>query len=178
LGRSEWSFSFGVEQRESVCEGQQVMDGLAIRLAEAGDISELAKLRATLWPESSAEEHAAELKEIVAGRVPGILPMVAFVAAEGGGKLVGFVEVGLRSHADGCDWTRPVGYVEGWFVSEEVRRRGIGTALLKTAEDWARGQGCREMAWDTQMHNVTSQRVHEALGFEVAERAVLYRKTL
>jgi hypothetical protein len=35
-----------------------------------------------------------------------------------------------------------------------------------------------EMASDTQIENVTSQRVHEALGFGLAERSVLYRKAL
>jgi hypothetical protein len=34
------------------------------------------------------------------------------------------------------------------------------------------------MASDTTIDNLVSQRVHEALGFEVAERSVLYRKTL
>jgi len=154
------------------------MNGIKIRLARTEDIGELAGLRAALWPESSREEHAAELKGIIAGRVPGILPMVVFVAKEAGGQIVGFVEAGQRSHADGCDWTQPVGYVEGWFVSEGVRRRGVGAALLQAAEEWARAQGCKEMASDTQMYNVASQRVHEALGFEVAERAVLYRKGL
>jgi hypothetical protein len=34
------------------------------------------------------------------------------------------------------------------------------------------------MASDTQFDNVVSQRAHEALGFEMAERSVLYRKRL
>lgn len=154
------------------------MNWVEIRMAQAADVEELAELRAALWPESSRVEHAAELKEIVAGRVPGILPMVVFVAVRRDRKMVGFLEAGLRSHADGCDRARPVGYVEGWFVSAEARRGGIGAALLEAAEEWARGQGCREMASDAQAHNVTSQEVHGALGFEVAERAILYRKTL
>jgi aminoglycoside 6'-N-acetyltransferase I len=172
------AFVFAKLKSRYLSKRREIMDDLAIRLAESGDIAELAELRATLWPESSAQEHAAELQEIVAGRVPRILPMVVFVAIGGNRKIVGFLEVALRSHADGCDWTRPVGYVEGWFVSEKVRQRGIGAALLEAAENWARGQGCKEMASDTQIHNVTSQRVHEALGFEVAERAVLFRKAL
>jgi len=36
-------------------------------------------------------------------------------------SLVGFLEVGLRSHADGCDPAQPVGYVEGWFVAPDHR---------------------------------------------------------
>jgi aminoglycoside 6'-N-acetyltransferase I len=92
--------------------------------------------------------------------------------------LNGFLEVGLRSCADGCDRTHPVGYVEGWYVAESHRRNGVGAALLRTAEEWARAQGCREIASDTPVSNTLSQHVHESLGFQVPERAVLYRKTL
>ena len=106
------------------------------------------------------------------------MPLVIFVAEASDGTLAGFLEAGLRSHADGCDESCAVGYVEGWFVREEQRQLGIGAELLRAAEDWARSQGCKEMASDTQIDNVISQRAHEALGFEIAERSVLYRKRL
>jgi aminoglycoside 6'-N-acetyltransferase I len=148
------------------------------RLAQLSDIPQLSQLREILWPDSSAEKHAAELAQILAGNIPSILPMVIFVAAAPDGALLGFLEVGLRSHADGCDWSHAVGYVEGWFVSENVRRLGIGAALLRAAEDWSRAQGCKEIASDTQIENVVSQRAHQALGFQIAERSVLFRKSL
>jgi len=46
------------------------------------------------------------------------------------------------------------------------------------AEDWARSQGCVEVASDTWIDNEESQRVHEALGYQVVDRCVHYRKTL
>src|SRR5204863_3252567 len=55
-----------------------------------------------------------------------------------------FLEVDLRSHADGCNPSRPVGYIEGWYVAQSYRTRGIGRKLLAAAEDWARSQGCIE----------------------------------
>lgn len=149
-----------------------------IRSAQLSDVPELSVLRATLWPDSPAETHAAELTAILAGKAPGILPMAILVAPAPDGTLLGFLEVGLRSHADGCDWSRPVGYVEGWFVSLRARRQGIGAALLRAAEDWSRAHRCTEIASDTQMTNTLSQRVHQALGFEIAERAILFRKSL
>jgi aminoglycoside 6'-N-acetyltransferase I len=106
------------------------------------------------------------------------MPLVVLVAEAKDGGLAGFLEVGLRSYADGCEASHPVGYVEGWYVVENWRRQGIGAELLRAAEDWARNQGCIEMASDTAIDNAVSQRAHEALGFEVAERSVLYRKTL
>ena len=150
----------------------------AIRRAQPADLQQLAPLRAALWPESPVAEHTLELSAILAGKLLGILPLVIFVAETSEGILVGFLEAALRSCADGCDPTHPVGYVEGWYVSESRRRSGVGAALLRTAEDWARSQGCREIASDTRITNTLSQRVHESLGFEVAERAVLYRKSL
>lgn len=151
---------------------------MLIRPAQVSDIPELSSLREALWPESSADDHASELAQIIAGKIPSILPLVVFVAASPDGTLLGFAEAGLRSHADGCDWSHPVGYVEGWFVSEASRRQGIGAALLRAAEDWARAQGCKEIASDTQLTNLVSQRAHESLGFQVAERSILYRKPL
>lgn len=151
---------------------------LTIRRAQYGDLQQLAPLRTALWPESPVSEHSHELSAILAGKPLGILPLVIFVAETSEGILVGFLEAALRSCADGCDPTHPVGYVEGWYVSESHRRSGIGAALLRAAEGWARSEGCREVASDTQITNTLSQRVHESLGFEVAERAVLYRKLL
>jgi aminoglycoside 6'-N-acetyltransferase I len=112
------------------------------------------------------------------GRAPGILTLVELVAELADGRLVGFIETGMRSVADGCDPARPVGYVEAWFVAESYRRQGIGAQLLMAAEEWARKQGCTEMASDAEIENENSQRTHEALGFEVSGRSVNYRKRL
>jgi aminoglycoside 6'-N-acetyltransferase I len=151
---------------------------MLVRLAEPSDRDQLSRLRTALWPESSAEEHGEELALILVGAFPRVMPLVILVAQAGDGTLAGFLEVGLRSCADGCRESRPVGYVEGWYVEGTWRRQGIGAELLRAAEEWVRGQGCLEMASDTAIDNLVSQRAHEALGFEVAERSVLYRKSL
>jgi aminoglycoside 6'-N-acetyltransferase I len=103
---------------------------------------------------------------------------VALVSEEEHGALSGFLEVGMRSHADGCDTGRPVGFVEGWFVLEEYRGNGIGKELMHAAEAWARAQGCLEMASDALTDNSASERAHQALGFEVVDRCVHFRKAL
>ena len=123
-----------------------------VRFAQPSDQATLSGLREALWPESSAEEHSRELASILAGDAPGALPLVILVAEASDGSLAGFLELGLRSHAEGCNPSRPVGYVEGWYVAGEHRQRGVGKEL--------------------------SQRVHERLGFAVVERAVHFRKSL
>lgn len=141
------------------------------------DAEAIAKLSYMLWPNAEYSIHLRETEATLAGHPPSTMPLVIFVA-EHEGAVVGFVEVGLRSHADGCHPRRPVGFVEGWFVDEAHRKHGVGRALIAAAEAWARDQGCTEMASDTWIDAEVSQRAHEALGFEVVDRCVNYRKSL
>jgi len=147
-----------------------------IRPAQLSDHDQLARLRKALWPNASADELARELIRILEGKAT--LPLIVLVAEASDRTIVGFLEIDLRSHADGCDTSRPVGFIEGWYVAENHRKKGIGRKLLAEAEQWARGQGCVEIGSDTWIDNELSQRVHEALGYEVVDRCVHYRKTL
>jgi aminoglycoside 6'-N-acetyltransferase I len=149
-----------------------------VRQARASDRNDLAKMRVLLWPDSSLDENMRELDDALGSGMSGILPLAILVSHDEDGALTGFLEVGLRSHADGCNPARLVGFVEGWFVREPFRNRGVGRQLMRLAEDWARAQGCREMASDTWIDNDGSQRAHEALGFEVVDRCVHFRKKL
>jgi aminoglycoside 6'-N-acetyltransferase I len=99
------------------------------------------------------------------------------VAVRANGSLCGFVEIGERTNADGCE-TSPVAYVEGWYVDADMRRQRIGARLIEAAESFARSRGYRELASDTEWHNVISQQAHRGLGFQELERVVLYRKVL
>jgi len=100
-----------------------------------------------------------------------------FVAERDDGSIGGYVEVGARSYADGCD-TSPVGYIEAWYVDADLRRSGVGRALLTAAEDWARARGYREMASDAQLDNEVSHAAHRHSGYEEVDRVVQYRKVL
>jgi aminoglycoside 6'-N-acetyltransferase I len=163
----------------------QIREEIHVRPASLQDCERVARMCAELWPGASAEDHLRELAPKVEGRSTRLLPVAVFVAERpsmGSGTnsedVVGFVEVGLRSHADGCDESHEVGFIEGWFIAKEWRNRGIGRKLVLAAEDWARSQGCREMASDTWIDNTASQRAHEAMGYEVVDRCVNYRKFL
>jgi aminoglycoside 6'-N-acetyltransferase I len=160
--------------------GGQAVHSITVRPAHLSDLDQLAALREALWPKSSAEEHAQELRLILAGKSASVLtmPLSIFVAEETDGTLVGFLEVDLRSHADGCNPSQPVGYIEGWYVSESHRHCGIGRELVARAENWARDHRCVEMASDALVDNDLSHRAHEALGYEVVDRCVHYRKRL
>lgn len=154
------------------------MDDVVVRRAEQGDIPHVAEMCNCLWPDASVEEHTRDLKSLLGPKAPGMLPTVILLAHQTRGWPVGFIEIGLRSHADGCDPSQPVGYIEGWYVVPAFRRQKLGARLISAAEDWARSQGCVEMASDTWLDNLESQHAHQALGFEIVDRCVHYRKQL
>ena len=99
-----------------------------------------------------------------------------FLAIENG-VAIGFIEVTLRNLVDGCR-SSPVGYLEGIYVDETARGRGIGQLLLETAENWARGHGCIEFASDSTLEDRSAQEFHLHAGFEETERIVQFRKNL
>ena len=147
---------------------------VSIREAHSSDRGEWVRLRSTLWPDSSAD-HPQEFDEYLRQEGEG---SVAFVAERPDGEgLCGFLEVRLRSHADGCS-SYPVAYIEGWYVEAEFQRHGIGAALVDSATRWARRLGLREMASDSELGNALGQRAHLAVGFDEVGRIVQFRKTI
>jgi aminoglycoside 6'-N-acetyltransferase I len=130
------------------------------------------RMSLALFPEHTAEVLVPGMREFRARSDAEV-----FVAEDSDGTIVGFVEVGSRPYADGCD-SSPVGYIEAWYVVPELRRSGYGRALLAAAEDWARARGYREMASDTLLGNDVSYSAHRKAGYQEVDRVVQFRKDL
>jgi aminoglycoside 6'-N-acetyltransferase I len=141
----------------------RIMANSGVRQAQSSDRDEIATMCELLWPDTPMAEHREEIVRVMASGMSGTLPAAILVSCDDDGVLTGFLEVGMRSHADGCDTARPVGFVEGWFVYESFRNRGVGRELMRAAEQWTRMQGCVEMASDTWITEEGSQRAHERL---------------
>lgn len=158
---------------------------VAIRDAGPGDRDELLRMRRALWPDCPDEEQRAEIGALLdpdggpppASCVYSTGGFAAFVAERPGGGLCGFLEASIRPFAEGVG-ARPVGYVEGWHVNEDVRRHGVGRALVEAAEAWARSKGCRWMASDALIDNAVSIEAHARLGYHEVERLVHFAKDL
>jgi putative acetyltransferase len=152
-----------------------------IRPVRNGDQAEWLRMRALLWPDDTAGEHAEEVGAFFCTNAfrwsEPFLGLAVFVAVRPGGGLCGFLEASIRPYAEGCA-TWPVGYVEGWYVDADVRHQGIGRRLVAAAERWAAAQGCGEIASDAHPENTASLAAHQALGFEESSQAVHLRKRL
>ena len=148
------------------------MANVHVRRVKPEERAEWLRMRKALWEDCPDDQHVREMEEILASDTEEV-----FVAERPGGGLCGFLEAALRSRADGCDST-PVGYIEGWYVDGDVRRRGVGGALMEAAESWARSRGCRQTASDAELWNEISHRAHAALGYEETARLVLFKKDL
>lgn len=164
---------------QSPDKAHQHTPGLVIRPVRMGDRGEWLRMRLALWPHHSEEEFAGEIDAFLA--TPGGTSEVgaACLVAERppGGGLCGFIELSVRGIAEGCAPGR-IGYIEGWWVDADLRGHRIGGALVRAGEEWARAEGCLEMASDAELDNTASQSAHLALGYEVACRVVCFRKSL
>lgn len=143
-----------------------------VRKIVPADRLEWVRMRDALWP-GSLSDHRSETENYFDAGLD--LPVV-FVAEEAGG-LVGFLELDLRKYAPGCN-SSPVAFVEGWYVDPRARGRGVGRALIREAEAYARVKGSDELASDAELDNVHGIAAHAAMGFEEIEQVACFRRPL
>lgn len=146
---------------------------VTIRPVTVRDRKQWLRMRLSFWP-GDAANHAAEIDAYLSGTGEDSVTLVAELSD---GTLCGFLEAGTRSFADGCD-SSPVGYIEGWWVDPALRRRGVGSRLVESAEAWARELGLSEMASDADLANRPSRDAHTALGYTEVHELVCFRKVL
>lgn len=144
-----------------------------VRPVGPADAGAWLRMRCALWPEGAEAEHRDEIDRFFAGQLSQPLATLVAVSPE----VVGFAELSIRSYAEDCV-TDHVAYLEGWYVEPDARRQGVGTALVRAAEEWARSQGCTEFASDALIDNDVSAAAHRALGFQETVQIRCFRKEL
>ena len=84
------------------------------------------------------------------------------------GNVVGMVELWLKRPRDpeGARTAR-LKVDLGLAVAPGWRGRGVGSALMLAAEEWARAHGAERMVLDLDANNSGAQRLYERLGYEV-----------
>jgi aminoglycoside 6'-N-acetyltransferase I len=149
---------------------------MTVRAAEPRDAAAWQRMREALWPGHA--DHAAEIAAHFAHSDTGTREAGHAVFLAGvEDRPCGFLELGLRSYAEGC-LASPVPYIEGWWVEPGHRRSGAGRALMAAAAAWARTRGYTELASDCELANTASAAAHAACGFDEVDRIVCFRKAL
>jgi aminoglycoside 6'-N-acetyltransferase I len=140
--------------------------------AAAADRDDWFALRDAMWPQAR-DVQFEEIDEILARA-----DHAGFLARDAAGRAVGFAEASLRhDYVSACE-TSPVGFLEGIYVDPPVRRQGVAKALVDQVVAWTRLQGCRELASDAAIDNLTSHQMHAALGFNETARVVFFKRML
>ncbi len=136
-----------------------------VRASQEGDRRSLSALFAAVAEERDgiATEPPVDIEERAAG-----WELDGDFAAIGAGLVVGSLHVGVSRH----------GYGEiGMAVAREWRGRGVGSALMIAAIDWARERGLHKLSLSVFAHNVPAIALYRKFGFvEEGRRVKQYRR--
>ena len=142
---------------------------VAIRAAEIADAVALADLSTQLGYPADAEALRRRLHRIREENVGEV-----FVAIDTDNHVVGWTHVVPRLILE----EEPYGELAGLIVSENARSAGVGLALLRAAQTWARDRG---LAIFKVRSNVIRERAHRFYlreGYTERKRQVVFERNL
>ena len=142
-----------------------------IRTANNSDIKQICCMASLLY-NSTDNEIADEFEKLIKSKY------AIIYVAEIENKIIAFAQFELRfDYVEGTN-TSPVGYIEGIFVKEEYRNKGIASKLIKNGELWAKQQGCKQMASDCELLNKGSIDFHTKNGYVEVNKIVCFKKEI
>ena len=143
------------------------LEGAKVRAVKLADAERVAELSRQLGYPVTIKVMTTRLK-----RAMKMKDGACFVAETGGQGVIGWVHVTVTPLLEVAQRAE----VNGLVVDENVRSRGAGGLLLKTAESWARKRGCAVMSVRS---NVIRERAHEFYlkqGYEHYKTQKAFRK--
>lgn len=129
---------------------------VTVRPPTGADIDSIARLMEELGYPSTPEQVRVRLNRMV-----GDDRYSAYVA-EVDGAVAGFL--GLQT-GWAYEHDEPFARIISLVVDARVRRRGVGAALVRFAERWARERGAYGLMLNTNVRREEAHRFYEALGF-------------
>lgn len=144
-------------------------DHFSVRPARFTDAPGIAILCGQLGYPSSQEEVVQRLTES-----QGDESSVIYVAERSDGRLVGWIQVGVRHLVV----TNRQAEIEGLVVDSFYRRSGIGHVLVERAESWARAKGCSVISLRSNVIRNEARPFYEGIGYKVVKTQWTFRKAL
>lgn len=83
--------------------------------------------------------------------------------AEDGGQVVAFLSIEVHREQDEYI------YLDDFSVSKDYRNYGIGTELIKKAEEYAKSIGISSVILHVEKSNLAARRLYERMGFEILD---------
>jgi GNAT superfamily N-acetyltransferase len=133
----------------------------------ANDVEQVAALTSELGYPSNADQISRRLARIVGQ------PHQMIYVAEDAGMAVAWLHVAVHAYLESDAFAEILGLV----VGERHRGRGIGHALVTTAEEWAGANGCRIIRVRSRVSRERAHAFYERGGFRRVKTQHCFEKT-
>lgn len=141
---------------------------LQIIKASNENIDQLTEMGLALWPNNDYELMKNEFVYII-----GHLNNRVYLA-KSDEDYIGFIHMSIRSgFVEGAD-TSPVGYVEGIYVREDFRKKGVAKELYDAGVQWAKSKKCTQIGADIGLDNDMCPDFYIKMGFNEVNRIICY----
>lgn len=141
---------------------------MLIRPLRANDVDALVPLCHQLGYPSTREQLAIRLEPLLASANDGVF------GAESDGEVVGWVHVQGRLLLE----KEPGAEVCSLVVLEQHRGHGVGHALMKTAESWARERGSDEVFLRSNVIRLETHAFYKRIGYTITKTSHLFSKSV
>ena len=139
-----------------------------IRRAIPEDVEALTDLVVQLGYSGTTDDIARRLTSLANTRSDDV-----FVAVEGG-RVAGFVHVSIVRTLENDAYSE----IRGLVVDDRLRNRGVGNALVASAEEWARQRGLRRMRVRSNVTRDRARKFYEREGYVVTKVSNIFDKAL
>ncbi len=136
----------------------------------AGFVPSLLEFGSPAWED--AEPLAPGFAEVLTSAVRAPDPRsTVLIAQNADGTRLGFISLKVREVVGGVER----GHVADLGVIEEARRMGVGSALMRAGEAWARERGLPVLSLDIWATNERARAFYESMGYS-AESSCLFKR--
>jgi len=146
---------------------------MIIRKIKKEDFNAWLEMGLMLWPKHSKAELKKEFEDFLKSKYE-----VTFICKDAEDNYVGFINLSLKHEYVPGATSSPVGYIEGIFIKEQYRKKGVARKLIDVGEEWAKSNGCNEIGSDTELHNKSSKVFHKKVGFKDEDILVHFIKKI